>query len=72
MVTKEVTERLKSIVITMTSNALSYLRKESLDIFNRIHSIEEDISFVRQVNQAYPGVPIIRAQSISTQKKPLY
>ncbi|KAF8807061.1 initiator tRNA phosphoribosyl transferase [Phlegmacium glaucopus] len=43
----------------MSSNPLSYLRKESLDIFNRIHSIEEDIYFVRQVNQAYPGVPII-------------
>ena len=45
----------------MNSNPLSYLRKESLDIFNRIQSIEEDISFIRQVNQAYPGVPIIRA-----------
>jgi tRNA A64-2'-O-ribosylphosphate transferase len=47
----------------MNSDALSYLRKESLDIFNRIQSIEEDVSFVRQVNNAYPGVPIIRAQS---------
>ena len=47
----------------MSSNVLSYLRKESLDIFNRIQSIEEDISFVRQVNKAYPGIPIIRAQS---------
>lgn len=46
-----------------SSNPLSYLRKESLDIFNRLLSIEEDISFVRQVNQAYPGVLIIRAQS---------
>ena len=41
-------------------NSLSYIRKESLDIFNRIQSIEEDGSFVRHVKQAYPGVPIIR------------
>lgn len=50
-------------VLSMSYNALSYLRKESLDIFNRIQSIEEDVSFVRQVNKAYPGVPIVRAWS---------
>ncbi|KAF8150611.1 initiator tRNA phosphoribosyl transferase [Crassisporium funariophilum] len=40
-------------------NALSYLRKESLDIYNRLHSVEEDIAFVEQVQQAYPDIPIL-------------
>lgn len=40
--------------------ALNELRKESLDVYNRLHSIEEDISFVNEVHKAYPGFPILR------------
>ncbi|KAA1476491.1 initiator tRNA phosphoribosyl transferase [Dentipellis sp. KUC8613] len=36
------------------SEALAYIRRESLDLYNRIHSIEEDITFVGQVREAYP------------------
>ncbi|KAJ7496746.1 initiator tRNA phosphoribosyl transferase [Mycena latifolia] len=39
--------------------ALAFLRKESLDLFNRIHSIDEDVSFVDKVHEAYPDVPIL-------------
>ncbi|KAI1791152.1 initiator tRNA phosphoribosyl transferase [Ganoderma leucocontextum] len=41
------------------AQALAYVRKESLDIFNRIHSVQEDIRFVGQVHEAYPGLPIL-------------
>ncbi|EAU91904.2 tRNA a64-2'-O-ribosylphosphate transferase [Coprinopsis cinerea okayama7 len=33
------------------SNALSHIRKESLDIYNRLHSIKEDVEFVNQVHE---------------------
>lgn len=39
-------------------DALRYLRKESVDIYNRLHSIEEDIHFVQHVRAAYPMYPI--------------
>ncbi|KIL55877.1 hypothetical protein M378DRAFT_173213 [Amanita muscaria Koide BX008] len=39
-------------------DALTYLRKESVDIYNRLHSIEEDIHFVQHVRAAYPNYPI--------------
>ncbi|KAJ7099453.1 initiator tRNA phosphoribosyl transferase [Mycena belliarum] len=39
--------------------ALAFLRKESLDLFNRLHSISEDVEFVNQVHAAYPEVPIL-------------
>ena len=42
------------------AEALAYVRKESLDIFNRLHSIAEDVHFVREVHQAYPELPILR------------
>ncbi|CDO77522.1 hypothetical protein BN946_scf184912.g21 [Trametes cinnabarina] len=42
-----------------SAEALSYLRKESLDIFNRLHSIQEDIHFVHLVHNAYPNLPIM-------------
>ncbi|KAJ7655648.1 initiator tRNA phosphoribosyl transferase-domain-containing protein [Mycena polygramma] len=41
------------------SDALAFLRKESLDLFNRLHSIAEDVSFVNQVHAAYPDIPIL-------------
>ena len=43
-----------------SAEALAYVRKESLDIFNRLHSIEEDVRFVEQVHEAYPDLPILR------------
>lgn len=43
-----------------TSQALSELRKESLDVYNRIHSIVEDVKFVNEVHAAYPQLPILR------------
>ncbi|KAK0196006.1 initiator tRNA phosphoribosyl transferase [Armillaria mellea] len=43
-----------------TRNAtLSYIRKEFLDIYNRLHSIDEDIAFVNQVRLAYKDLPIL-------------
>lgn len=41
-------------------NPLEYLRKEGLDIYNRLHSIAEDISFVNQVVEAYSAIPALR------------
>ncbi|KAI0690919.1 initiator tRNA phosphoribosyl transferase [Cerioporus squamosus] len=41
------------------SEAFAYVRKESLDIFNRLHSIGEDVHFVGEVYQAYPDLPIL-------------
>ncbi|THV06174.1 initiator tRNA phosphoribosyl transferase [Dendrothele bispora CBS 962.96] len=39
--------------------AFSQIRKESLDLYNRLHSIEKDIHFVNQVHDAYPQFPLI-------------
>ena len=40
---------------------LTEIRKESLDIYNRIHSIAEDALFVEKAAKHYDGYPIIRA-----------
>jgi len=37
------------------------IRKESLDIYNRIHSIAEDCLFVDKVAEHYNDYPVIRA-----------
>ncbi|GJE90947.1 initiator tRNA phosphoribosyl transferase [Phanerochaete sordida] len=42
-----------------TSEALAHLRRESLDIFNRVHSIAEDCEFVKAVREAYPELPLV-------------
>ncbi|KAJ7032725.1 initiator tRNA phosphoribosyl transferase [Mycena alexandri] len=39
--------------------ALAFLRKESLDVFNRLHSINEDVAFVNQVHAVYSDIPIL-------------
>lgn len=39
---------------------LAEIRKESLDIYNRIHSIAEDALFVQEVAEQYNGYPVIR------------
>jgi hypothetical protein len=46
---------------TSEASALAYIRRESLDIYNRIQSIGADIAFVEQVRAAYPAVPLIRS-----------
>jgi len=30
-----------------------------MDIFNRLHSIAEDVAFVNRVRNAYPEIPIL-------------
>ncbi|KAF9243194.1 initiator tRNA phosphoribosyl transferase [Melanogaster broomeanus] len=42
-----------------TAIALAELRKESQDIFNRIHSIAEDAAFVNRVHEHYPDLPML-------------
>jgi hypothetical protein len=42
------------------SSALGQIRRESLDIYNRLHSIEEDINFVNLVHDIYADLPLIR------------
>ena len=42
------------------AEALALLRKESLDIFNRLHSIAEDIKFVADVCNEYSYLPVMR------------
>lgn len=44
--------------------ALSHLRKESLDLYNRIHSIFEDVAFVNEVRASYPQLPVIREYAV--------
>ncbi|KAF8199530.1 initiator tRNA phosphoribosyl transferase [Pholiota molesta] len=49
----------KEPLLNSSENAFAYLRKESLDIYNRLHSIEEDVVFVEQVHKAYPNIPLL-------------
>jgi tRNA A64-2'-O-ribosylphosphate transferase len=42
------------------THALATLRKESLDIYNRLHSIEEDIAFVNHIQSHYSNFPLLR------------
>lgn len=48
---------------TDRNKTFSHLRKESLDVYNRLKSIEEDIKFVNQVHDAYPDFPLLRTRS---------
>ncbi|KAI0629429.1 initiator tRNA phosphoribosyl transferase [Trametes polyzona] len=41
------------------AEALAYVRKESLDIYNRLHSIAEDVHFVQRVHESYPDLPVL-------------
>ncbi|KAJ3541050.1 hypothetical protein NMY22_g4047 [Coprinellus aureogranulatus] len=45
-------------------NPFSEIRKESLDIYNRLHSIEEDVEFVNSVHDAYPDLPLIHLRNV--------
>ncbi|KAG6832083.1 hypothetical protein H0H87_002911 [Tephrocybe sp. NHM501043] len=42
-----------------SSSILQTLRRESLDIYNRLHSIADDASFVTYVHEFYPDVPLV-------------
>jgi Rit1 N-terminal domain len=48
---------------TSESSARAHIRRESLDIYNRLHSIQADIAFVNEVRAAYPSFPLIRTAS---------
>lgn len=48
---------------TSDASALAHIRRESLDIYNRLHSINADIAFVNDVRAAYPTFPLIRTAS---------
>ncbi|KAH9975564.1 initiator tRNA phosphoribosyl transferase [Lactifluus volemus] len=41
------------------ASARAYIRRESLDIYNRLHSIEADIAFVNEVRATYPAFPLL-------------
>jgi hypothetical protein len=41
------------------SEAFKAIRKECLDVFNRLHSINEDASFVSSIAHAYPSFPVV-------------
>ncbi|KIP03423.1 hypothetical protein PHLGIDRAFT_31821 [Phlebiopsis gigantea 11061_1 CR5-6] len=43
----------------LESQALAHIRRESLDLYNRVHSIAEDCDFVNTVRQAYKDLPLI-------------
>ncbi|THH04313.1 hypothetical protein EW145_g5614 [Phellinidium pouzarii] len=40
-------------------DALTHIRKQSLDTFSRLHSIAEDIKFVRSVRDEYASYPML-------------
>ncbi|KAG6899391.1 hypothetical protein C0993_010610 [Termitomyces sp. T159_Od127] len=42
-----------------TSSVLQELRRESLDIYNRLHSIAADASFVAHVHSFYSHIPLV-------------
>ncbi|KAH9966288.1 tRNA A64-2'-O-ribosylphosphate transferase [Russula compacta] len=44
---------------TSEASARAHIRRESLDIYNRLHSIDADIAFVKDVRGFYPTFPLI-------------
>jgi hypothetical protein len=48
----------------------AHLRKESLDLYNRIHSIAEDVAFVSQVYSHFQRLPLLRAYRSLTSRIP--
>lgn len=64
-VSKHPSNLLLSTMTDPQADALSFLRKESLDIYNRLHSISEDIAFVTEVHEAFPTTPILRTRRSS-------
>ena len=55
--------------LSQDTNVLAYLRKESLDIYNRLHSIDEDVQFVQLIHETYPKIPLLRMfESLDVEK----
>jgi tRNA A64-2'-O-ribosylphosphate transferase len=50
---------------TSEASARAHIRRESIDIYNRLRSIEVDIGFVNQVRAAYPALPLIRTAAVN-------
>ena len=48
------------------AQALAHIRRESLDLYNRLHSIAEDVEFVNTVVNAYPDLPVLRESLLLT------
>lgn len=48
-------------------DSLATLHKKSLNIYNRLHSIQEDIGFVNYVHESYPNFPLLRMLDIILQ-----
>ncbi|KAF9029346.1 initiator tRNA phosphoribosyl transferase [Hymenopellis radicata] len=44
---------------TNTRDVLAEIRRETSDIYNRLHSIEEDTIFVETVAKSYPDLPLL-------------
>ncbi|KZP13733.1 initiator tRNA phosphoribosyl transferase [Athelia psychrophila] len=42
-----------------TRDALAHIRLETLDIYNRLHSIAEDVLLVNFIHENYPDLPIL-------------
>ena len=51
------------------AQALAHIRRESLDLYNRLHSIAEDVDFVRAVKEAYHDLPILRTSLCGVLRK---
>ena len=51
------------MAMTSESSARAHICRESLDIYNRLHSIRADITFVNQVRAARPLFLLIRTAS---------
>jgi hypothetical protein len=54
----------RSFTLTMSqmsdASVRAHIRRESLDIYNRLRSIQVDIAFVNKVRGAYPAIPLMR------------
>lgn len=42
------------------ASQLEDIRRETLDIYNRLHSINQDAAFVQRVHDAFPDLPLLR------------
>lgn len=42
------------------SRVLTQIRRESLDLYNRLHSVQDDAAFVIYVHNLYPDLPLLR------------
>jgi hypothetical protein len=52
------------------TSARAALQKEKTDIYNRLHSIQEDAQFVSRVSATYPRYPIVGELKTSIKRTP--